>query len=113
MVRSGQLRQRIDIQQSTQAADASGQLTDAWGSVRECSARVLDVSAAEAFAGSQIESTTTSLVIIRYPQQGTFPDSKMRVVYSDGDNSRTLNIEKIQRRDERQTELWLHCTEGG
>ena len=30
MVRAGQLRQRIDIEQSTQTADASGQLTDSW-----------------------------------------------------------------------------------
>ena len=111
MVRAGQLRQRIDIEQSTQSADGSGQLTDSWASVRECSARVLDVSASEQFSGSQIEATTTSLVIIRYPHSGTFPDTAMRVSYRDGDNSRTLNIEKVQRRDERQTELGLHCTE--
>ncbi len=111
MVRAGQLRQRINIEQTTQSADASGQLTDSWATVRECSARVLDVSASETFAGSQIEATTSTLVIIRYPQTGSFPDSEMRVVYEDGDNSRTLNIEKVQRRDERQTELWLHCTE--
>lgn len=111
MVRAGQLRQRVNIEQSTQTADAAGQLTDSWQSVRECSARVLDVSAAETFGGSQIESTTSSLVIIRYPQQGTFPNSEMRVTYEDGDTSRTLNIEKVQRRDERQQQLWLHCTE--
>ena len=103
MVRAGQLRQRIDIEQSTQSADGSGQLTDSWASVRECSARVLDVSASEQFSGSQIEATTTSLVIIRYPHSGTFPDTAMRVSYRDGDNSRTLNIEKVQRRDARQT----------
>ena len=111
MVRAGQLRQRIDIEQSTQTADASGQLTDSWASVRECSARVLDVSASATFSGSQIESTTTTLVIVRYPHAGPFPDSAMRVVYRDGDTTRTLNIEKVQRRDERQTDLWLHCTE--
>tara|TARA_R100001594_G_scaffold149446_1_gene207298 strand:+ start:163 stop:504 length:342 start_codon:yes stop_codon:yes gene_type:complete len=111
VVRAGQLRQRVNIEQSTQAADAAGQLTDSWQSVRECSARVLDVSASETFLGSQIEATTSSLVIIRYPQQGTFPTSEMRVVYEDGDTSRTLNIEKVQRRDERQQQLWLHCTE--
>jgi len=111
MVRAGQLRQRIDIEQSTQTADAAGQLTDSWASVRECSARVVDVSAAEMFSGSQIEATTTNLVIIRYPHSGPFPDPEMRVTYRDGDSSRTLNIEKVQRRDERQTELWLHCTE--
>lgn len=113
MVRAGQLRQRLHIEQSTQAADAAGQLTDSWASVRECSGRVLDVSASETFSGSQIEPTTTSLVIIRYPQAGDFPAADMRVSYYDGDISRTLNIEKVQRRDERQRQLWLHCTEAG
>ena len=111
MVRAGPLRQRVNIEQSTQTADAAGQLTDAWESVRECSARVLDVSAAETFAGSQIEATTSTLVIIRYPRTGPFPDGKLRVVYEDGDNSRTLNLEKVLRREERQTEMGLHCTE--
>mgnify|MGYP003644102963 CR=1 FL=1 len=118
MVRAGQLNRRVQIEKSTQAADAAGQLTDSWSSVRECSARVLDVSASETFSGSQIEATTTSLVIIRYPQSGDFPTAAMRVSYYDGDLGRTLNIEKVQRRSgslcpDRLRQLWLHCTEAG
>jgi len=111
MVRAGKLRQRIHIEQSTQSADAAGQLTDSWASVRECFGRVVDVSAQETFGGSQVQADVTSLVIIRYPQAGPFPTPEMRVVYYDGDTSRTLNIEKVQRRDERQGLLWIHCTE--
>ena len=111
MVRAGQLRQRITLQQRATTTDDAGQVDNTWTTANTFSGSVLDKGGAEAIRGDQVSATTTAVVIMRTPRNDTMPTPQMRVTYDDAGNSRTLNIESVQRRDGKQRELWLYCSE--
>jgi SPP1 family predicted phage head-tail adaptor len=111
MVRAGRLRQRIEIQEATETTSASGQLTETWAAARTCSAEVLDRGGQEKLRGRQVDADVTQVVIIRYPASSTFPTVKMRVQFTEGSITRTLNIQSVQRQDDRRRTIWLYCKE--
>lgn len=111
MVRPGRLRQRVNIQEATETADTSGQLTESWSTIRTCYGEVLDRGGQEVIRGRQVDDQMTNVVIIRYPRSGTFPTAEMRVTFTENSATRTLNIESVQRQDNRRDALWLYCRE--
>ena len=111
MVRAGQLRRRIAIQTEAEAADAGGQLISTWTTDRTMDGQVVEKGGGETIRGDQVQDFVTAVVIIREPRSGTFPTAKMRVQYTDGAATRTLNIQNVQRRDNYHRTLWLYCRE--
>jgi SPP1 family predicted phage head-tail adaptor len=106
VVRSGTLRNRVQLQSRATTVDAAGQHTGTWSTYRTCYAEVIDKGGAEKIRGQQVDATVSHVVRIRYPQ-GTFPTPENRVVY----DSRNLHIESVQRRDTHEREVWLYCRE--
>ena len=107
------LRQRIQLQRNEPTQDATGQPVESWQVLRRCWASIQDGSRGNTEElASKLTAVRPVNVYIRYPKDGAqYPYARDRVVYDEGDITRTLNIESIQRLDESRRLLLLECTE--
>jgi len=65
-MRSGLLRHRVQIQESTKAADAAGTLIETWVTVHETYADIRPVRAREYVREGQVQADITHTIQIRY-----------------------------------------------
>ena len=111
MVRAGQFRQRITIQNKAGVADATGQLVATWTEFATEWARVEPLTGAERFAAQQVVPMLNYKVTIRY--RADLADvsgaEEKRIVL---DTGAILDIQSILP-DERSTVLELLCIERG
>jgi SPP1 family predicted phage head-tail adaptor len=85
MIDPGKLRERVTVQQSSAARNSLGEAVLSWSDFAEVWASVEGVSAREALAAGQQDTTITHRVRLRY-----LPGLTQRDRFSWG--SRTLNI---------------------
>lgn len=105
IVRSGELRHRVTIQQKTTAQDTYGQPIETWTNVATVWASIEDLRGREFIEARQVPAAEiTTRVRIRY-RTGIEPT--MRVIYG----SRTLEITAVIDPDGRKRELELMCQE--
>lgn len=104
MVRAGELRRRVTIQQNNgTTTDSEGIPIENWVDVVTVWARVRDLSGREYFAARQVQAEVTTEITIRYRAGLT---TKMRAKYG----TRIFDILSIIP-DEKKSELKLMCKE--
>ena len=106
-------RHKVQIQRDEPTQDEMGQPVVNWVLFREVWANVDDV-AARASQTDEIHKVTATKqvdVTMRYPRQDVMPVANWRIVYQEGEITRTLNIEGIRRVDQVRRVLVLSCTE--
>jgi len=102
------LRQRLKIQQATNTLDGQGQPIESWATYRNCSGNVKDTGGRELQRGEGQEAIVDALVTIRHPHDGRIPTAEDRVVFVEGETTRTFNIVAVKRREEQRRWLELH-----
>lgn len=102
-MQSGQLSERVKLQQQTSDQDEFGQVTGGWTDVAEVWAEVRDVSGKEYFAAQANQNAVQTKIRIRW-REGVVPS--MRVVHG----TRTYNIEAALEHGGRKSELLLMCS---
>ncbi len=105
-MRAGQLRHRVEVQVlsgSTQA-DSRGHSQKAFATQATVRADVQFLTGTEGLLIKQIMAEATHRVHIRY---SPFISVKARLKF----NGRFLNIESVERVDEKLREMWLICAE--
>jgi SPP1 family predicted phage head-tail adaptor len=100
----GDMRQRVTIQRETQARDAHGGVTRTWSDVGTRWASVQNGTGREFVRAKSVSPEMTHLVKMRYYNGLTTKD---RLTFK----GRTLNIESIADRDERERYYELVCRE--
>lgn len=100
----GQLRQRIELQSATDAADAYGQATRTWATYATVWAQVLPAGGGEPVVGDQQQQTTTHKITIRY-RAGV--EATHRALLG----SRVLNFASVRNWEERERWLEIDATE--
>lgn len=104
-VRASELRESVDIEQSTITTDSFGNETETWTAVASAvPAKVEPLRGNEFWQAQQVQSEVTHTVKLRY-RSGILPS--MRVLY----RSRYLHILSVIDMQERQWMLELHCKE--
>ena len=101
----GAMRERITFQSVTETVDTAGGFTDTWAAVDTVWARVTPVKGNETETGAQVTAVQTYLVEIRHRTGLT---TKMRILWG----AKTLNIRRIENRDERTRRLMIEAVEG-
>lgn len=108
------LKQRVELQSESPAADAVGQLKKTYAEYRKCWASVMSpTQGRESNRGDGKEAVVDAVVRIRYPREGRIPVALDRVVYVEYGTTRTLNIFSVRRVDEDHRYLDLYTREGG
>lgn len=106
-INAGKLRERITIQQASEAADTAGQLIRTWSNLplgyRE-TADIRPVSGGESRRGKQIGADADWLIVLRYRDDIT---TLMRCTWGD----LTLNFTRAYDPDGRRKELWIEAKE--
>lgn len=106
-VRASELREVVNIESLTTAADAYGNEADTWAAITDGTnvpAKVEPLRGSEFIAAQQVQSEVTHTVKMRY-RTGVLPS--MRLLY----RSRYLHILTVIDMNERQRMLELHCKE--
>lgn len=104
MVRTGQMRHRVTVQQNTgTGTDSEGLPVVTWADVATVWAQVHDLAGREYFASQQVQTEVTTEITIRHR---TGLNTKMRAKFG----TRIFDIQSIIP-DERKTELRLMCKE--
>ena len=110
-MRAGQLNRRVIIQSRTETQGTTGEVTWSWSDVDEVWAAVEPVSGREYFAAQQVQSSTDTVIRIRYRHGIT---TKMRIKYEEPGSpvySRYYEIEAVLSPREGRRELHLMCRE--
>lgn len=105
-MRSGNLRQRVQIQNFTQAQDDYGQPIETWSTAATVWAAVEPLRGSEFFAAQQVQSDTDVKIRIRYRDDITI-DTKSRVLHE----THTYDVMNVLHVSERHRELHLMCKE--
>lgn len=107
------LRQRIKLQRDDQTQDAQGHPVATWRTYRECWANVEDMpQSKEEEQHNKATAVADVVVTIRHPhERGDFPTARDRVVFTDGNCERTLNVEGVHRMDQVRRVVQLACVE--
>ena len=114
IVRAGEYRKRITIQQNTGTVSTDpndlGALAVATKPVVRAWAKISNTKGKEYELGLQVVGESSDVVEMRY-QPGIEP--KMQVIYTDDRTgvTRTLDINNVTDPDERHIKLYLFCTE--
>ena len=104
MVRAGRYRERVTIQQATEAANSLGEMIETWGTYATRFAEVAPFSGSERFQAQTLNAEILHEVRMRYVS-GVTP--KMRLLYG----IRVLKIERIIDEREEHRELVMLCSE--
>jgi len=105
-MRSGALRQRVQIQSPPTTADGMGGFTGTWTPVATTWAQIDPQSGAERIQGDQVTALMTHTIVIRY-RPGIVP--KMRLVRLVG--GQTFEIHSVDNAEFRNRQLTLQCSE--
>ncbi len=110
VIRAGQLRNRITIQQRVTQQDAAGQPVDSWVTLFTCWADVSPLTGRELLAAAAVQSSVTHAITVRYRPEFAVPKdvARMRVVFS----GRYFNIHAALNQDERNRVVILRSEEG-
>lgn len=103
-MRAGRLRQRVELQMTSQTRNTWGDVVEAWATYDTVWAGIRPVSGTERRAAQQAQAEVTHEIRIRY-HKGVSPIH--RVLYK----TRVFAINSIINQDERNKELVLQCTE--
>ena len=111
MLRIGQLRHRIQIEQrsNTQDPDYGSQL-DTWSAVKSLWAYVEPLDAKEVFNTQNWTSVVNHMITIRY--DALFADTRNAAAYRATYNGRAFNIHGVINIDERNRVMVLAASEG-
>jgi len=104
MIRAGELRHRVTIQQKSVTRNTLGEEVVTWQDVATVWADVQPLSGKEYFDAQQVNAEVTVRIRIRY-RTGVKPE--MRVVFG----SRVFDIQAVINVDGRNQELQLMCKE--
>lgn len=104
MVRAGDMRHVIAIQQRSDALDAYGQPSLAWTTVFTCRAAIQWTPGTEVFAAASRNARAPAVFRIRY-RAGVVPS--MRIVH----DSRVFNVTSVVDQDGRREQLLLTAEE--
>ena len=104
MIRSGDLRHRIDFQERNETKGAQGGITPSWTTVASRWAEIIPLTGKELVDAQQIKSTISHMVRLRY-----FPllTTKLRILFK----TRVFGIEHVRNIEERNIEHVCLCTE--
>lgn len=102
-MRSGLLRERVELQSATEEADSYGQVIRTWSTYATVQAGVEEIDESEAQATTQIYASRTHRVTLRYNPDVT---AGHRILWG----SRVLNVSGVTH-DRRRTQQTLACTE--
>jgi SPP1 family predicted phage head-tail adaptor len=109
MIRAGDLRHRIQIQQNSPTVGSRGEAIDAWATFASRWAAIKSLSGEEVPYARRLDAKLTHELTIRYTA-GVTP--QMRVLYgSDPTAMRVLSIEAVFDPDGRTEAMKLHCRE--
>lgn len=108
VVSSGKLRERVEWQQRSQVASASGHMSNSWATTRTLWAQVVPLNGRERFTADQPVSDITHRVFIRTPLTGPIPAAEDRLRFK---GTRILEITQAINRNERERLMELICTE--
>ena len=103
-MRAGRLRHVITIEQSTKTDNTLGEPIETWATFKQVRAQITPINGKEYFAASQIQSTVSHKVKIRYTSGIT---TDMRINF----NGRYFDIESIINFQERNKEIEMMVTE--
>lgn len=108
-MQAGKLRNWVTIQTRVETRSASGGSTITFEDAFDLPAQVTDIRGQEFFAASQLQSSVSSRIRIRY-------DSRVRVgmgvkFVEDVDVTRQFEIQNILRSDTSRREMQLMCIE--
>ena len=111
MLRIGQLRHRIQIEQrsGTQDPDYGSQL-DTWAPLKSIWAYIEPMAAQEVFNTQNWTSTVTHMITIRY--DAIFADTRIAAAYRATYAGRQFNIQGVINTDERNRVMVLAAAEG-
>lgn len=104
LMRTGQLRHKITIQQAAKTSDGFGGWTQTWTNFATVWAAIEPLRGREFFAAAQVQAEQITRIRIRY-LAGITP--KMRILF----DARTFSINTIINVNERNRELHLMCEE--
>lgn len=105
MIRAGQLRHRLVIEEATEARDAHGQAVATWSTFATVDGSLEPLTGREIFAAAQPVGEITARARIRYLAGVT---EKMRISFE----SRIYAITAVIDRDMKHSELELLLSEG-
>lgn len=109
-MRSGTLRHRITIQQSTPSRNDDGEPIDSWSNLAANEpAEVIETSGGETIRGIQVEATATHMIRIRFrPAIADIAAEQLQAIWIDRSN-RVLGVINARDVDGRRRELWLQA----
>jgi len=100
IVRSGQMRRKIRIEELTETRTSSGAITESWSTYKTVRAEVLPVSGREYFSAQTVNAQNTVKFNTRYMIGIT---TKMRIIY----DGRTFDIQTVINHKERNHAMTL------
>lgn len=112
MIRSGDLRHKITIQEKTQTADGMGGFSETWADLYPTRAGIWPMKASEVLDSLKLEHRVDHRIRIRHPR--TFEiTSDMRIKWHDqvAKSDKYFNIISIINPDKRNVLLELLCVE--
>lgn len=101
---SGKLRERVEIQQATDALTESGQAVKTWSTYASEYAEVRTPTGRDFFGQDKFNAQVSHVVRIHWNSGVT---EKMRVIWG----ARTLNISVISEDNTHGRWMWLNCLE--
>lgn len=104
IMKTGNLRHYITIEQQTETFNSEGELVTTWTTYKNVWAEILPLVGREFWASKQVNSETTGKLRIRYIA-GVTP--KMRIKFG----SRILNITGIVNTEEKNKEIVIYYSE--
>jgi SPP1 family predicted phage head-tail adaptor len=104
IMKTGNLRHYITIEQQTETFNSEGELVTTWSTYKSVWAEILPLVGREFWASKQVNSETTGKLRIRYIS-GITP--KMRIKFG----SRILNITGIVNTEEKNKEIVIYYSE--
>lgn len=104
MIRSGDLRHRIDFQERNETKGAQGGIAPSWTTVASRWAEIVPLAGKELVDARQINATISLQVRLRYLPILT---TKLRILFKE----RVFGIEVVRNIDERNIEHVCLCTE--
>ena len=105
---AGDLNTRVQVQEPVEVNGSEGELERTWLTIGSRWAHVEPLSGREFWQAQQVQSDVTHRVRMRYDRQIT---SKHRLLLSQYETGRVLNIAHVRVRDERKAEMELLCVE--
>lgn len=114
-MRAGQLRRRVTIQTRDSGKDSFGQQVTTWTTLlASVPADVQPMSGREMVAAAAVNSEVTHLVTVRFHPllTDTVKVAAMRLTYTDGTTTHTLNLSSVVNVDARNRQIDISAIEG-